>query len=167
MFRTMFFGTTSLVVRTCISSIAPVSVGTIRTDKTPGRVAMSSWARLRGSTLPTTGLEGTADCVAPRLIGIDRYGSGEGSAQAGSTDKIVRQYADESATGQGAQAANPLSDMDVTIRTSSCVEGRFALPRLNPCLSLILTKLPVQRALPNAKQVGRLSTVPGSIPKRC
>src|SRR5688500_8869287 len=69
MLRTVCLGETSAVVSTWISSTAPVSLATMRTDTTPGSVANSSSARLMGSTLPAIGLA-SGECVAGAFAAI-------------------------------------------------------------------------------------------------
>ena len=75
MLRTVFLGATRSVVSTWISSIDPDSPGTIRTDNTPGRVAINSSARRIGSTLPAIEPEAPENDVMPKLTGMDRIAS--------------------------------------------------------------------------------------------
>ena len=95
----------------------------MRTDITPGRVEISSSARRKGRTLPTTALGDASDdgVLVPKLIGLDRYGSEEGSDQQGSTEGIGCQYVDKSPFEQGAKSPKALSGMDVKVATSTCV----------------------------------------------
>ena len=67
--------------------------------------------------------EGEVGELIPKLTGIDRYGSAEGSDQQASIDEFGGQYVDKSTNEQGAMIPKTLYGMDVSVRTSSFVSG--------------------------------------------
>src|SRR3712207_4148984 len=152
MLRTVCFGPTSVVVRMWISSTAPVSPAMIFAEITPGNVESNSSARRIGSTLPAIGEGERGDELAGRVTddsSCDMVGTL--LRRRGSAATVLRTAGRQA--GGHARRRKPQSNIglaDVVVKRQFVCIGRS---------EGVVPKLPVQRALPDPQQVGRLPAI--------